>query len=249
MNAVKKPSATLAGSGPFDSAMETLMRWDPVWAAACRKMTDNPWNSGVLPRKLIELISIGLNAGCTMLNPEGTRHHIRAALDAGATKEEILFVLKCASLYSIHTCSLAAPILLTEAQAAGMKPAAKPVVATAACDKMKAAEQWNVAWDPFYQLDPQWTDQFMAMAIGIYASGIMKPKDLELFSIALDASVTHMYAPGTQRHIRKALQAGATIEEIMEALKICVSFGFQACNLGAPILQEELAARNRGKKR
>ncbi len=89
----------------------------------------------------------------------------------------------------------------------------------------------------------------MATAIGIYASGIMRPKDLELLSVALDASVTHMYAPGTQRHIRNALRAGATVEEIMEALKVCVAFGFQACNLGAPILREELAARNGGEKR
>ncbi len=124
-----------------------------------------------------------------------------------------------------------------------MKPAPKPAVATPACDKMKVLGQWNVAWEPFYQLDPQWTDQFMTAGIGFYASGIMKPKDLELLAIALDASVTHMYAPGTQRHIKAALKAGATIEEIMEVLKICVSVGFQACNLGVPILEEELSAR------
>jgi alkylhydroperoxidase/carboxymuconolactone decarboxylase family protein YurZ len=246
MSADNKPSATHSLPGPFDSVLETLAQWDPGWAAACRKLTGTPWADGVLPRKLVELISIGLNAGCTILNPVGTRHHMRGALEAGATKEEILFVLKCASVYSIHSCSLAAPILLTEAQAAGVKPAAKPTVATPACDKMKAAGQWNTAWDPFYQLDSRWTDQFMATAIGIYGSGIMKPKDLELLSIALDASVTHMYAPGTQRHIKNALKAGATMEEIMETLKICVAFGFQACNLGVPILQEELAARNRG---
>lgn len=231
-------------TGPFGAAVETLAQWDPVWAAIAQTMTNNPWNSGVLPRELVELISVGLNAGCTMLNPEGTRQHIRAALDAGATKEEVLFVLKCASVYSIHSCSLAAPMLLTEAQATGVRPAAKPLVATPACDKMKAVGQWNTAWDPFYQLDPEWTDQFMATGIGIYASGIMNSKDLELLSIALDASVTHMYAPGTQRHIKNALRAGATVEEIMEVLKICVAFGFQSCNLGVPILAEELAKRS-----
>jgi hypothetical protein len=39
-----------------------------------------------------------------------------------------------------------------------------------------------------------------------------------------------MYAPGTRRHIRAALQAGATTEEIMEVLKLCVVQGVQACN-------------------
>jgi alkylhydroperoxidase/carboxymuconolactone decarboxylase family protein YurZ len=47
-------------------------------------MTTNPWRVGVLSRKLVELIGVGLNAACTNLNPEGTRRHIRKALDAGA---------------------------------------------------------------------------------------------------------------------------------------------------------------------
>jgi len=94
---------------------------------------------------------------------------------------------------------------------------------------------------PFYQLDPVWTDEFMATGAGIYGSGVMPPKETELLSIAFDASYTHMYAPGTRRHIHNALQAGATMEEIMEVLKLCVVQGVQACNLGVPILAEELA--------
>jgi alkylhydroperoxidase/carboxymuconolactone decarboxylase family protein YurZ len=49
-----------------------------------------------------------------------------------------------------------------------------------------------------------------------------------------------MYAPGTRRHIKNALKAGATMQEIMEVLKLCVVQGVQACNLGVPILAEEL---------
>ena len=49
-----------------------------------------------------------------------------------------------------------------------------------------------------------------------------------------------MYAPGTRRHIQAALKLGATMEEIMEVFKICVSSGMQASNLGVPILAEEL---------
>ena len=88
-------------------------------------MSADPWTSGVLPRKDVELISIAVNAACTNLSAEGTRRHIRGALEAGATREEILMILKIASLLSIHTCSLGAPILLEEAKAAGVKPAPK----------------------------------------------------------------------------------------------------------------------------
>jgi hypothetical protein len=34
------------------------------------------------------------------------------------------------------------------------------------------------------------------------------------------------------------------MEEIMEVLKLCVVQGVQACNLGVPILAEEMAKRS-----
>jgi alkylhydroperoxidase/carboxymuconolactone decarboxylase family protein YurZ len=236
-------------TGPWDAALNKLREWDPNWAEACVKMTTNPWTKGVLPRKTVELIGIALNAACTNLNPDGTRRHIRAALEAGATRQEILTILEMASVMSIHSCSLGAPILMEEAKTVGMQSAqhAKPAVATPACDKMKASGQWNQAWEPFYQLDPEWTEQFMATGIPIYASGVMAPKLIELLSIAFDASFTHMYAPGTRRHIKAALEAGATVEEIMEVLKLCVVQGVQACNLGVPILAEELRLYSSGR--
>ena len=78
---------------------------------------------------------------------------------------------------------------------------------------------------------------------GIYKSGIFTPRFIELISIAFDASITHMYAPGMRRHIKGALKAGATPEEIMTVLQICVSMGVQACAKGVPILAEELERR------
>lgn len=247
----KKPASDHTGTkqaanhGPWDPALEKLREWDPQWAETCEKMTANPWTGDVLPRKTVELICVALNAACTNLAPDGTRRHIRAALEAGATRDEILMVLKMASLLSIHSCSLGAPILLEEAKAAGVQPAPrKTKEATPACDKMRQIGQWNQAWDPFFDLDPVWTDQFMAAGLGIYGSGVLPAKDVELLSIALDASYTHMYAPGTRRHIKTALQLGATMEEIMEVLKLCVVQGAQACNLGIPILSEELGPRS-----
>jgi alkylhydroperoxidase/carboxymuconolactone decarboxylase family protein YurZ len=228
--------------GPWnEGAQQKLRAWDPAWSAICATMTDNPWVNEVLPTRFIELVGVALNAACTNLNPDGTRRHIRAALAAGASRDEILMVLKMASVMSIHSCSLGAPILLEEAKAAGVAPAPRTEGPTPAADQMKAAGQWNVAWDPFFELDPQWTDEFMAAGIAIYAARIFTPKEVELLSIAFDASFTHMYAPGTRRHIKGALAAGATVEEIMEVLKLCVVQGVQACNLAVPILDEELA--------
>lgn len=228
-------------TGPWaEGVLDQLGQWDPNWAEACRAMSTNPWSSDVLPRRLVELVSLAVCVACTNLDRDGTRLHIRAALAAGATKDELLTVIKMASVMSIHSCSLGAPVLIGEAGADALA-ASKPAVATPACDKMKAIGQWNTAWDPFFQLDPEWTDQFMATGAAIYGSGVFTAKETELLSIAFDASFTHMYAPGTHRHIHNALAAGATVAEVMEVLKICVAQGIAACNLGVPILAEELA--------
>lgn len=223
-------------------ALAMLAEWDPGWAEQYERMSTNPWRTGVLPRKTVELICVALNAACTNLQPEGTRAHIRAALQAGASRAEILVALQMAALLSIHSCSLGAPLLLEAAQAAGeAPPQAGAGVATPNCDAMREMGQWNTAWDPFFALDPVWTDQFMGAGVGIYRSGVLSAKDVELLSIALDTSVTHMYAPGTRRHITGALAAGATVSEIMAVLQLCVAFGSSSLQMGVPILAEELA--------
>jgi alkylhydroperoxidase/carboxymuconolactone decarboxylase family protein YurZ len=236
-----------AATGPWDAAaLAQLREWDPEWTGTCVKMSTNPWTTGVLSRKLVELISLGLNVACTNLNSDGTRRHTRAALEAGATRDEILFVIKAASLMAIHALATGAPILADQAKAAGVTPVPRPnAVATPACDAMKAIGQWNTVWDALVALDPVWFDEFMAATAGAYKTSPFPPKELELLSIACDASYTHMYAPGTHRHIKRAFEAGATMEEIVEVLKLCVVQGIQACNLGAPILAEELANRSR----
>ena len=82
--------------------------------------------------------------------------------------------------------------------------------------------QWNEAWNPFLELDPVWTDQFMATGASIYASGVMSSKLIELLSIAFDASYTHMYSPGTRRHIKPLCNLGRRWKRLWK----CLSFAW-----------------------
>ena len=240
-NVFSKTERLLQDNGPWDQdALAKFHEWDPVFVDQCLPMSNSPWTSNILPQKDVELISLVVNAAITNLSAGGTRRHIRGALQAGATREEILMVIKIASLLSIHTASLGAPILLEEAKAAGIELAHIQPAATPVCDKMKAAGQWNTGWDGFFDIDPAWTEAIIAASLPVYTSGVFTPRLAELLSIAVDASVTHMYAPGTRRHIQSALKIGVTMEEIMEVLKICVSQGMQAANLAIPILVDEL---------
>ena len=115
--------------------------------------------------------------------------------------------------------------------------------ATPLCDRMRAIGEWNPNWDPFYELDPDWTEKFMTMGVEPMRSGVLDAKTMEFLAIAVDASCTHMYGPGVRRHIRKALKLGATREEITAVLQLTSVLGIHTMSLGAPILQEELAAQ------
>lgn len=114
--------------------------------------------------------------------------------------------------------------------------------ATPLCDRLRAAGQWNPLWQPFYELDPAWTEKFMAMGLTPMVSGALDAKTIEFIAIAVDASCTHLYAPGVRRHIRRALELGATKEEIAAVLQCVSVLGIHSMSLGAPILLEELAA-------
>jgi alkylhydroperoxidase/carboxymuconolactone decarboxylase family protein YurZ len=250
-NTTTTPTDQPKETGFWGPALTQLQKWDPQWAETYLKMTANPWSSEVLPRNLVELIGVALNAGSIGLNPDGMRRHMRAALKAGATGEQILLVLKMASVMSFDSCMLATPILLEEASEGELDAARKGRAerhkdteqATPAVEKMKALGRWNVAWDPIYDLAPVWTDQFMSAAIGIQASGVLSAKEIELIAIAFEAPYTHIYTPSTRRHVKNALRAGATVEEVVEVLKLCVIQGVEACNVGVPILEEELSAK------
>jgi len=46
----------------------------------------------------------------------------------------------------------------------------------------------------------------------VFAASVLPVKEVELLNTAFGASYTHMYAPGTRRHIRTALKAAASVE-------------------------------------
>ena len=119
-----------------------------------------------------------------------------------------------------------------------------PVPATPVTDRLRAAGNFNPAWQEMAELDPVWLEKFLDMGMKPIASGVLDPKTLEFLAIAVDASCTHLYAPGVRRHIRKALELGATKEEILAVLQCVAVLGIHSCALGVPILVEELAARD-----
>ena len=73
----------------------------------------------MLGHKVRELVSIAVDASTTHLWAGGVRSHIRAALDHGATEEEIAEVLQLTAMLGTQSVTFGIPILMEEVAKAG----------------------------------------------------------------------------------------------------------------------------------
>jgi len=112
---------------------------------------------------------------------------------------------------------------------------------TPVSDRMRAVGQWNPAWDALAELDADYVEKFLGVGAHAMTRGTLDPLTIEFIAIAVDASCTHLYAPGVRRHIRKALELGATKDQIMTVLELVSVLGIHSVALGAPLLIDEAA--------
>lgn len=123
-----------------------------------------------------------------------------------------------------------------------MKTAArKRASPTPHIDAHIAKGDWNPLWDTLREWDPEFMEAYLAFRSVPHRKGRLPVKTRELIMVAINAATTHLYAPGVRRHMQNAIKAGATRDEILEAIQLTTVMGIHACNLAVPILAEEMA--------
>ncbi|KAI0439699.1 Metallo-hydrolase/oxidoreductase [Xylaria telfairii] len=110
-----------AKRGYWHTFWEDFLRLDPEFFAAYLHFSSLPWvknvegaaeeGKGALQPKMKELVYCAFDAASTHLYVPGLKLHMRNALGYGATFQEILEVLELATLLSLHTAHVAAPII------------------------------------------------------------------------------------------------------------------------------------------
>lgn len=117
----------------------------------------------------------------------------------------------------------------------------KKDIPTPNCEDHIARGDWNPLWDQLRELDPEFMEAYLAFRSVPHRNGPLPQKVKELVMIAVNAATTHLYAPGVRRHMKNALQAGATPAEILEVIQLTTVMGIHSCNLAVPIMMEEIA--------
>ena len=203
-----------------------------------------PWKKNHLDDKTKELMYITVAAAATHLYVPGAREHIRAALKAGATKDEIMEVLELTSTLGIHAMNIGVPILVQVLTEKGIRTG--PAKLTEYQEQVKAdftktRGYWHEFWDEMLELDPELFAAYTEFSSVPWRSGTLSPKVKEFVYIAFDTAATHLYVKGLKLHIENAIGYGATAQEILEIMEIASVLGMHATTTVAPILAEELA--------
>lgn len=115
-----------------------------------------------------------------------------------------------------------------------------------ATEAQRATGDWNPFWDTLAEADPDYLEAFLAFRSVPQKNGPLPQKYKELIFIAINVATTHLWASGTRRHIRNALDAGATREEILEVIQLTSILGIHSMTMGLPILMEELERHEAG---
>jgi alkylhydroperoxidase/carboxymuconolactone decarboxylase family protein YurZ len=235
--------------GTWGSEWETILQLDPDFMRAYLEFSAVPWRKNCLDDKTKELMYIAVDAAATHLYIPGIRQHIRAALKAGATQQEIMEVLELTSTLGIHAMNIGVPILVEVLVEKGLRtgPAQLTEYQEALkADFTKTRGYWHPFWDEILELDPELFDAYTEFSSVPWRTGTLAPKVKEFVYIAFDTAATHLYVKGLKLHIENAIGYGATAQEILEIMEIASVLGMHATTTAGPVLAEEVAlARSR----
>jgi len=236
----------IAVRGTWSDLWESILMLDPEFLKAYLDFSAVPWREGHnhLDDKTKEFMFIAVNAAATHLYTPGVRQHIKAALNAGATPQEIMEVIELTSTLGIHAMNIGVPILVQVLVEKGLRTGPAPLDANQ--ERIKAEftanrGYWHSFWDEMLELDPDLFETYTAFSSVPWKSGTLSPKVKELVYIAFDTAATHLYVPGLKLHIENAIGYGATAQEILEVMEIASVIGIHAATTAVPILVEEMA--------
>jgi alkylhydroperoxidase/carboxymuconolactone decarboxylase family protein YurZ len=220
---------------------ESILRIDDAFLNAYLQLSVVPLKHNHLDNKVKEFIYIAINASSTHMFTPGVAMHLKAAVEFGASRAELMEVLELASLVGIHAANLGVEVLLETLNEEGIAPR------THGEDERSAGLRhrfvgthgyWDASWDALLRIDPDFFEAYAGFAAIPMKSGTLEPKVKELVLCALDAAATHLYRPGMKTHMRNALRHGATQDEIMEVLEIVSVIGIHGALIAAPMLEQ-----------
>ncbi|MGF6995853.1 carboxymuconolactone decarboxylase family protein [Paraburkholderia sp. GAS32] len=105
---------------------------------------------------------------------------------------------------------------------------------------IRVRNTWAPQWESILRNDCDFLHAYLNLSAVPLRHNHLAGKVKEFIYVAVNASSTHLFAPGIQMHLKVAVDFGATREELMEVLELTSTVGIHASNVAMPILAEVL---------
>lgn len=213
--------------GGWDRRLAAEYRDSPVFFDRFLAMLKVPGGRGALPPVDQALIGVAVVGNVAYSNWPRLEAYVTAALELGATREQVRDVLRTVSIMSIHAGTVGIPALATVLRERGIEPpaATDPRRVQLRAEFERRREYWHETWDDMLSLDPDLFEAYTDFSMTAAEHGALDAKLRELIYIAIDCVITHLYVPGVEIHARRALDLGATPDEIVTAIEIAALTG------------------------
>jgi len=216
---------------------EQLRATSPGGHAVACEFWKVPMATAYLEPRLKELVLLGMHASATSLNAQAIARQVQRVLRAGGTHAEILDVVITISSLANHALYGSVPVLEEELARRGGATAPNArwhASYESAKQRFKAIRGfWNSERDPVGRMLPEYSIALMGIATEMWEKGPLTTRERELVAIGIDCTVTHSFLPGLRTHIRGALDAGATREEILGVFQLAALLGLEGYILAA----------------
>ncbi|EME56250.1 carboxymuconolactone decarboxylase [Rhodococcus ruber BKS 20-38] len=209
-------------------------RWftalDSASAEAFSEFLDAAYGSGDLPPHIRELLLLAHDASVTVRDSRGVELRVRRALDAGASRREVLDVLLLLPFVALHGVTEGLPLVYDvetyDVPAATEGPYWAPFEAKFPGVHGMLAEEL-----------PDFFDAYRLLGRVVWERSELAPKWRELVLVVADMSTTHLFSRGAALHVENALRYGATRREVAAALALTAVFANTAVELGIAALE------------
>lgn len=211
-----KQDVIAAGRGPFVGWWANLFEISPESLRQVHDYLSIAENQGPIDERLRHLIWVVVDSVVTHLYPRGAGVHARIAMELGASREDVIEALQIAAYVSSQGYEIGLPIIVEAARELGLPTPAGP---------SDEGSDWEA-------LSKVVSPQAHAALTGLSGAGNRRngfdAKTRELLLFAGYACPAMTNTVGMRRHARRALQAGASSDELIQALRLANCIGLHA---------------------
>lgn len=229
--------------GYWNAELEALSRSDPRYVSAYCELL------GVVNRRKClgavhrELICVAVTAQVTYLNPAHTRHHLRRAQELGASEAEAVETLQLAASLGVHSMLVGVPIAHEVFDELGVAATTDAQELDQRQRNLKDAfirerKYWSPHWDTVLAYAPEYFEAYLGLSRIPWVHGVLDEWFKELIFVAIDVVTTHLFTDGVRVHIRKAIEYGATPDQVIDVITIASNIGIHSTLMGAGQLPE-----------